>query len=301
MCIEPPRPWRAAVDAAEQLGHHVLGRRAARERVAVRAVGRDQVVAVAQRPRAADDRRLLADREVQEAADLRPRVHLAGALLEAADQRHRLQPLARRSGAGRARGGVACHQRLHRYSSGARNSSALEARRGPARSAPRRACEAACGGRSQSTIDFAAVDLDDLDVVDALGVGEQRRARARRASRSGGRRGGPHARLVAARSPQRRVRRAPLERALAVEHPLADDARPGRRARPRRAACAVRRVELLGDRAHARRPCSTAAGCISQAAAAISTLSSSSSARPPANAWRKAACANGTARPIDFA
>ncbi len=55
----------------------------------MRAVGRDEVVVVAQRARRADDRRLLADREVQEAADLRLRVHLAGALLEAADEHHR--------------------------------------------------------------------------------------------------------------------------------------------------------------------------------------------------------------------
>src|SRR5262249_10445528 len=43
----------------------------------------------------ADGRRLLADGEVEEAADLRLRVHLTGALLEAADEHHRLQPLAR--------------------------------------------------------------------------------------------------------------------------------------------------------------------------------------------------------------
>ena len=95
-------PAGAAVDAPEQLGHDVLGRRAAHERVTVRAVGGDQVVAVAQRARAADDRRLLADRQMQEAADLGARVHLAGALLEAADQRHRLQPLARDGGLGQA-------------------------------------------------------------------------------------------------------------------------------------------------------------------------------------------------------
>ena len=100
MCIEPPRPRAAAVVAAEQLGHDRLGRRAARERVAVRAVGRDQVVRVAQRARRADDRRLLADGEVQEAADLRLRVHLARALLEAADEQHRREPLARDVGLG---------------------------------------------------------------------------------------------------------------------------------------------------------------------------------------------------------
>ena len=86
---------RDAVLAAEQLGHHLVGVGAARERVAVRAVGGDQVVLVAHRADGADDRRLLADREVQEAADLRLRVHLARALLEAADEHHRLEPLAR--------------------------------------------------------------------------------------------------------------------------------------------------------------------------------------------------------------
>ena len=95
MCIEPPRPCETPVVAPEQLGHDVVGVRAARERVAVRAVGRDQVVPVAHRAHRADDRRLLADREVQEAADLGLGVHLARALLEAADEHHRLEPLAR--------------------------------------------------------------------------------------------------------------------------------------------------------------------------------------------------------------
>ena len=70
MCIEPPRPPRGAVDAAEELGHHALRVGAARDRVAVRAVGADQVVVVAHHRGGADDRRLLADREVQEAAGL---------------------------------------------------------------------------------------------------------------------------------------------------------------------------------------------------------------------------------------
>ena len=81
--------------AAEQLGHDLVGIRAARQRVAVRAVGRDQVVLVAHRADGADDRRLLADGEVEEATDLRLRVHLARPLLEAADEHHRLEPLAR--------------------------------------------------------------------------------------------------------------------------------------------------------------------------------------------------------------
>ena len=81
--------------AAEQLGHDPVGLGAARQRVAVRAVGRDQVILVAHGADGADDRRLLADGEVEEATDLRLRVHLARALLEAADEHHRLEPLAR--------------------------------------------------------------------------------------------------------------------------------------------------------------------------------------------------------------
>ena len=43
------------------------------------------------------------------------------------------------------------------------------------------------------------------------------------------------------------------------------------------------------------------AGCISHAAAAITHVSGSASERPPANAWRKAASANATVRPICLA
>jgi len=91
---------RDAVLAPEQLRHHVARVAPAGERVAVRAVGRDEVVLVAHRTHGSDDRGLLADREVQEAADLRLGVHLARALLEAPDQRHRLQPLPRGAGVG---------------------------------------------------------------------------------------------------------------------------------------------------------------------------------------------------------
>ena len=90
-----PAPAGDAGLAPEQLGHHALGIGPARQRVAMRTVGRDQEVLVAHRPHGADDRRLLADRQVQEAADLGLRVHLARALLEAADQQHRFQPFAR--------------------------------------------------------------------------------------------------------------------------------------------------------------------------------------------------------------
>src|SRR4051794_40217097 len=87
-------PVRDALLAAEQLGHDAVRLGAARERVAMRAVGRDEVVLVAHRAHGADDGRLLADREVQEAADLGLRVHLTRSLLEAADEHHRLEPLA---------------------------------------------------------------------------------------------------------------------------------------------------------------------------------------------------------------
>ena len=87
-------PARDPGRLAEQLRHDALGVGPAGQRVPVRAVGRDQVVGVAHRPHRADDRRLLADRQVQEAADLALGVHRARPLLEAADQQHRLEPLA---------------------------------------------------------------------------------------------------------------------------------------------------------------------------------------------------------------
>src|SRR5919199_2631410 len=66
---------------------------------------------------------------------------------------------------------------------------------------------------------------------------------------------------------------------------------------PRSAASAVAsaRVSPMDRRPAALR---TAAGCISQAAEAISTVSGSSSERPPAKAWRDAARADATVRPI---
>ena len=97
MCIEPPRPADTPSSRAEQLGHHAAGSVAAR-RARGRASGRSRTGSRRRAARdGADDRRLLADREVQEAADLGLRVHLARALLEAADQHHRLQPFARAS------------------------------------------------------------------------------------------------------------------------------------------------------------------------------------------------------------
>ena len=78
----------AALDAAEHLGHDRLGRDAAGQRVAVLAVGgHDRVVRV-ERLHAADGHRLLADVQVQEAADLGRAVQLDAALLEAPDAEH---------------------------------------------------------------------------------------------------------------------------------------------------------------------------------------------------------------------
>ena len=84
---------RGAGLLAEQLRHHDLRVGAARQRLAVLAVGGDQVVVVAHHGDGADDRRLLADREMQEAADLGLHVHLLRALLEVPDQQHLLEQL----------------------------------------------------------------------------------------------------------------------------------------------------------------------------------------------------------------
>ena len=79
---------RAAADLAEQLGHHLVGRSAHDERVAVVAVAREHVVVRSQRRERADGDRLLPDVEVAEAADLAERVSLGRLLLEAADENH---------------------------------------------------------------------------------------------------------------------------------------------------------------------------------------------------------------------
>ena len=86
-------PRAHAVDAAEQLGHHGARRHAARERLAVIAVGRDDVVVGAEHRERAGAHRFLADVEVAEAADLAERVGLGASLLEAALQQHRPQQL----------------------------------------------------------------------------------------------------------------------------------------------------------------------------------------------------------------
>ena len=89
------------VDPAEQLRHHPLRVGAAGDRVAVRAVGADQVVLVAHHRGGADDRRLLADRQVQEAAGFGPLVLPPRLLLEAPDQRHPREQLVAGGGVGK--------------------------------------------------------------------------------------------------------------------------------------------------------------------------------------------------------
>src|SRR4051812_49572960 len=59
-----------------------------RDRVPVGAVGADQEVVLPHHRGRADDRRLLADRQMEEAACLRALVLAPGLLLEAANQRH---------------------------------------------------------------------------------------------------------------------------------------------------------------------------------------------------------------------
>src|SRR3989441_13180735 len=69
---------RAPGGFAEQLGHHRAGGDAARQRLAVLAVGGDDVIVVAQRRERADRHRLLSDVEMAEPTDLAQRVRLRG-------------------------------------------------------------------------------------------------------------------------------------------------------------------------------------------------------------------------------
>jgi hypothetical protein len=102
--VDVEQVHRAAVAAgdagrlAEQLGHHAGRLGADRQRRAVVAVAREQVVGLAERLDGADVGRLLADREVAVAADPGPRVLLLRALLEAADQHHLAEDAPRRRG-----------------------------------------------------------------------------------------------------------------------------------------------------------------------------------------------------------
>src|SRR5438094_750811 len=86
------------VDAPEQLGHHAAGIGALDEAVTVLAVGRDRVVVGPEDRGGAGGHRLLADGEVEEPADLAEGVGLRRLLLEAADEEHVAQKLAREVG-----------------------------------------------------------------------------------------------------------------------------------------------------------------------------------------------------------
>src|SRR3954451_6754451 len=96
MCIEAAPAAGGAVEAAENLRHHPLGVGAARDRMTVRPVGPDQVVVGSHHRRGPDDRRLLADRQMEKAAGLGALVLATCLLLEAADQGHLAEQLATR-------------------------------------------------------------------------------------------------------------------------------------------------------------------------------------------------------------
>ena len=84
---------RAAIDAAEQLGHDGARRDAARERLTVIAIRRDDVVVGAQHRQRSGADRFLPDVEMAEAADLPERVRLGATLLEATLEQHRAEQL----------------------------------------------------------------------------------------------------------------------------------------------------------------------------------------------------------------
>jgi hypothetical protein len=85
----PAQAARAARVLAEELRHAGLGGHAARQRDAVVAVGLEDVVLWAEGGGSAHGDGLLADVEVQEAADLALRIGACRFFLEAADQHHR--------------------------------------------------------------------------------------------------------------------------------------------------------------------------------------------------------------------
>src|SRR5688572_33058150 len=85
---------RAAVDAAEQLGHHRARRNAPRDRLSMFAVARDHIVVVAERGDGADTDAFLADVQVTKAADLADGVRFRAALFEATDEEHLPQQVA---------------------------------------------------------------------------------------------------------------------------------------------------------------------------------------------------------------
>jgi hypothetical protein len=86
-------PAGAAGRLSVHLGECRLHAHAARERMAVLAVGRDDPVALRERRHHADGDRLLAVVEVKKSADLLLRVELGAFRLEAADAQHAAQEL----------------------------------------------------------------------------------------------------------------------------------------------------------------------------------------------------------------
>src|SRR4051812_18046707 len=118
--------------------------------------------------------------------------------------------------------------------------------------------------------DLAAADLDDLDMLAAA-----------------------HEQLVGAVGLHAGIARSPSSRRPPVQI-AGTDVTPSSLARSALASSASRVPRSSA-------PLSSAAGCISHAAAAISTLSRADRSRPAANAWRNAASENATPRPICLA
>ena len=81
----------AALLLAVHLRHEPVGRDAARQRMTVLAVGRDDGIVWAECLHGADGDRFLADVQMQEAADLAGAVQLRALLLEAPDAQHLVQ------------------------------------------------------------------------------------------------------------------------------------------------------------------------------------------------------------------
>ena len=108
MCIEPPRPPLVPSTRPKISAITALRLGAAGDRVAVGAVGADQEVFVAHHRGGADDRRLLADRQVEEATGFGPLVLAPRLLLEAADQGHAREQLVTGRGIGEARPSEPC-------------------------------------------------------------------------------------------------------------------------------------------------------------------------------------------------
>src|SRR5216684_5908634 len=103
------------ISPPEQLGHDPTRVGALRQTVAVLAVRRDRVVVGAQHGRRADGHRLLANIQVEEAADLAERVALRSLLLEATDQHHLRQELPRQPGIHSGRRRVELRHSASRY------------------------------------------------------------------------------------------------------------------------------------------------------------------------------------------